>query len=64
MGLVLVLGCVRSFLSPARTQFTAARGRLYLQTKLSNPHYKPEISAQCTLINFIVTEEVNARASP
>lgn len=29
--------------------------RLYLQTKLSNPHYKPEISAQCTLINFIVT---------
>ena len=29
--------------------------RLYLQTKLSNPHYKPEISAQCTIINFIVT---------
>ena len=23
---------------------------LYLQTKLSNPHYKPEIAAQCTLI--------------
>ena len=26
------------------------------QTKLSNPHYKPEIAAQCTLINFIATE--------
>jgi len=31
--------------------------RLYLQCKLSNPHYKPEIAAQCTIINFIVTEE-------
>ncbi|ETO26653.1 hypothetical protein RFI_10483 [Reticulomyxa filosa] len=31
--------------------------RLYLQTKLANPHYKPEIFAQCTLINFIVTEQ-------
>lgn len=31
--------------------------RLYLQTKLLNPHYKPEYFAQCTLINFIVTEE-------
>ena len=30
--------------------------RLYLQTKLSNPHYKPEIFACCTLINFIATE--------
>ncbi|CAE7205816.1 ODA4, partial [Symbiodinium sp. KB8] len=30
--------------------------RLYLQTKLSNPHYKPEIQAQCTMINFIATE--------
>ncbi|EQC33295.1 hypothetical protein SDRG_09276 [Saprolegnia diclina VS20] len=29
---------------------------MYLQTKLSNPHYKPEIAAQCTLINFIATE--------
>ncbi len=32
--------------------------KLILQTKLSNPHYKPEIAAQCSLINFIVTEEV------
>ena len=31
--------------------------RLYLQTKLSNPHYKPEIAAQCTLVNFIATEK-------
>jgi dynein heavy chain len=23
---------------------------------LSNPHYKPETAAQCTIINFIVTE--------
>lgn len=30
--------------------------KLYLQTKRSNPHYKPEIAAQCTIINFIVTE--------
>jgi dynein heavy chain, axonemal len=30
--------------------------RLYLQTKLSNPHYKPEVAAQCTIINFIATE--------
>ena len=30
--------------------------RLYLHTKLSNPHYPPEIQAECTLINFTVTE--------
>ena len=24
---------------------------------MSNPHYKPEIAAQCTLINFIATEQ-------
>jgi len=30
--------------------------KLFLQTKLANPHYKPEIAAQCTLINFIATE--------
>eukprot|EP00744_Colponema_vietnamica_P000937 GILI01001621.1.p1 GENE.GILI01001621.1~~GILI01001621.1.p1 ORF type:complete len:2798 (-),score=990.63 GILI01001621.1:124-7776(-) len=30
--------------------------KLYLQSKLANPHYRPEIAAQCTLINFIVTE--------
>ncbi|CAG9462750.1 unnamed protein product [Pedinophyceae sp. YPF-701] len=31
--------------------------RLYLQTKLSSPHYKPEIAAQTTLVNFCVTEK-------
>jgi len=30
--------------------------RLFMQTKLSNPHYPPEIQAECTLINFTVTE--------
>jgi len=28
---------------------------LYLHTKLSNPHYPPEIQAECTLVNFMVT---------
>merc|ERR1719201_2323912 len=31
--------------------------QLLLQSKLPNPHYRPEISAQCTIINFIVTPE-------
>ena len=30
--------------------------RLFLMTKLYNPHFRPEIAAQCTIINFIVTE--------
>ena len=30
---------------------------IFFLTKISNPHYKPEIVAQCTLINFIVTEK-------
>lgn len=33
-----------------------ANFNLYLHTKLSNPHYPPEIQAECTLINFTVTE--------
>jgi len=33
-----------------------AKFNLYLHTKLSNPHYPPEIQAECTLINFTVTE--------
>ena len=31
--------------------------KLFLQTKLSNPHYRPEINAQTTLVNFCVTEK-------
>jgi dynein heavy chain len=31
--------------------------QLYLQSKLPNPHYRPETAAQCTIINFIVTPE-------
>lgn len=33
------------------------RFRLILQTKLANPHYKPEMQAQTTLINFTVTKD-------
>jgi len=32
------------------------RFKLYLQSKMQNPHYKPEVAAMCTIINFIVTE--------
>uniref|UniRef100_H2ZKB5 AAA+ ATPase domain-containing protein n=1 Tax=Ciona savignyi TaxID=51511 RepID=H2ZKB5_CIOSA len=31
--------------------------RLILHTKLANPHYQPEMQAQCTLINFTVTKD-------
>uniref|UniRef100_A0ACB8EJH4 Dynein heavy chain 9, axonemal n=1 Tax=Sphaerodactylus townsendi TaxID=933632 RepID=A0ACB8EJH4_9SAUR len=30
---------------------------LILHTKLANPHYQPEMQAQCTLINFTVTQD-------
>jgi len=32
------------------------RFQLYLQTKMLNPHFPPELAASCTIINFIVTE--------
>lgn len=31
--------------------------RMILQTRLANPHYKPEMQAQTTLINFTVTRD-------
>jgi dynein heavy chain len=31
--------------------------RMILQTNLANPHYKPEMQAQATLINFTVTRD-------
>ncbi|XP_060647178.1 dynein beta chain, ciliary [Drosophila nasuta] len=34
-----------------------ANFRLILHTKLANPHYKPEMQAQTTLINFTVTPD-------
>ena len=30
--------------------------RLYLQTREASPHFAPEVQAQCTLVNFTVTE--------
>eukprot|EP00931_Biecheleriopsis_adriatica_P017411 TRINITY_DN1250_c0_g1_i8.p1 TRINITY_DN1250_c0_g1~~TRINITY_DN1250_c0_g1_i8.p1 ORF type:complete len:2173 (-),score=601.12 TRINITY_DN1250_c0_g1_i8:164-6553(-) len=34
-----------------------ANFKLFMQTKLSNPHYPPEIQAETTIINFTVTED-------
>lgn len=31
--------------------------RLYITTKLSNPHYLPELSTKVTLLNFMITAE-------
>eukprot|EP00928_Gymnodinium_smaydae_P090374 TRINITY_DN7418_c1_g1_i1.p1 TRINITY_DN7418_c1_g1~~TRINITY_DN7418_c1_g1_i1.p1 ORF type:complete len:1913 (-),score=434.08 TRINITY_DN7418_c1_g1_i1:413-5788(-) len=31
--------------------------KCFMQTKLSNPHFPPEIQAECTIINFTVTEQ-------
>merc|ERR1719281_991804 len=31
--------------------------KLFMHTKLSNPHYPPEIQAEATVINFTVTEQ-------
>ena len=36
---------------------THTLSRLLMQTKLANPHYKPEMQAQATLINFTVTRD-------
>lgn len=33
--------------------------RFYITTKLSNPHYTPEISTKSTIVNFAVKEQGN-----
>ena len=31
--------------------------RFYMSTKLSNPHYTPEICVKVNLLNFLVTQD-------
>ncbi len=35
--------------------------RLYLTSKLSNPHYGPEVSGKTSIINYSVTQQVGRR---
>ena len=56
----------RQIIKKSRTLYMVLNGsqieyhpqfQLYLQCKLQNPHFRPELAAQCTIINFIVTEK-------
>lgn len=33
--------------------------RLYMTSKQSNPHYGPEVSGKCMIINYAVTQQVS-----
>lgn len=50
-------GSVRVFQLGANEHEINKNFKLILHTKLSNPHYPPEIQAETTLINFTVTED-------
>jgi dynein heavy chain len=61
---ILMPVIARSFIKKGKSKILKFAGKdlslhpnfkLYLQTKLSNPHYPPEIQAEATLINFTVT---------
>lgn len=46
--------CIR--LGEAVVEYSA-NFRLYITTKLKNPHYLPEIAAKVSIINFMTTPE-------
>jgi len=58
---ILMPVIARSFIKKGKSKILKFAGKdltlhpnfkLYLQTKLSNPHYPPEVQAEATLINF------------
>jgi len=63
----ILMPCIaRSFIKKGRNFILKFAGKdltvhpnfkLFLQTKLSNPHYPPEVQAEVTLVNFTVTED-------
>jgi hypothetical protein len=58
-SLLVVAGHVQLLLlCPCRTNFAAAgctACRLYITTRLRNPHYLPEVSVKVNLLNFMIT---------
>jgi len=53
---IIKRGKTRQILMGDRLLTLHPQFKLFLHTKLSNPHYPPEIQAECALINFTVTE--------
>lgn len=39
------------------TQIIISINRLYISTKLANPHYLPEVSVRVTLVNFMLAKD-------